>query len=238
MVRRKRKTRRGWVICSCWNGRLRWWLRIYLGGWLGTSDACGRSPWQLVPGVRLPRSRPTRRWRASPAASLPPITPTGLPAVPGQRPRLGSTATPSRVVTLPVRKGGPPEGDPESETGPGAHSVAAPSTNPNVIRRPHATRRPEDPRTQCDPTPRPDVPMRPTYRCHRRHRCDPMPPCGMTYRCGKTYRCGTTCRCDPGAPLTRAAAEAFGAVTQRPHRKPAPAGAVCRRAVRIQVRYG
>src|SRR6266511_3235304 len=21
-----------------------WWLRIYLGGWLGTSDACGRSP--------------------------------------------------------------------------------------------------------------------------------------------------------------------------------------------------
>src|SRR6266498_460559 len=98
----REKTGRGWVICSCWDGRLRWWLRISLGGWSGTSDACGRSPWQLVPGVRLPRSRPARRWRASPAASLPPITPTGFPAVPGQRPRLGPTkATPAAVTHRP-----------------------------------------------------------------------------------------------------------------------------------------
>ena len=38
------KDRPGLGICFGWNGRLRWWLRIYLGGWLGTSDACGRSP--------------------------------------------------------------------------------------------------------------------------------------------------------------------------------------------------
>src|SRR6266511_6081621 len=95
MVRCKRKDPPGlgYLLLLEWSPEVV--VAYLLGWWLGTSDACGRSPWQLVPGVRLPRSRPTRRWRASPAASLPPITPTGLPAVPGQRPRLGSTAAPS-----------------------------------------------------------------------------------------------------------------------------------------------
>src|SRR6266511_3245766 len=59
MARRKRKNRPELGYLLCWNGRLRWWLRIYLGGWLGTSDACGWSPWQGGSG-RPPESAQKR----------------------------------------------------------------------------------------------------------------------------------------------------------------------------------
>src|SRR6266540_3429716 len=59
MARRKRKGRPGLGYLLCWNGRLRWWLRIYLSGWLGTSDACGRSPWHAGSG-RPPESAQKR----------------------------------------------------------------------------------------------------------------------------------------------------------------------------------
>src|SRR6266498_2162623 len=68
---------------------------VWVGAWVPRTPVVGHLG-TVVPGVRLPRSRPARRWRASPAASLPTGTSTGFPAVPGQRPRLGSTAAPSK----------------------------------------------------------------------------------------------------------------------------------------------
>src|SRR6266498_3777583 len=125
-----------------------------LGGCLGPTDACGRSPWHRGsgrPAAALPAGSALARLTGRELANgnlhrLPSRT---RPASP-----LGSTATPSRVVTLPVRKGGPPEGDPESETGPGAHS-----------RRCLVYQAQRHPAYRCDPTYRcnrssgPDVPM-------------------------------------------------------------------------------
>src|SRR6266498_4534254 len=59
MVRRKREDSPGLGYLLCWIGRLRLWLRISLGGWLGTSDACGRSPWHRGSG-RPPESAQKR----------------------------------------------------------------------------------------------------------------------------------------------------------------------------------
>src|SRR6266498_6117164 len=39
---------------------------VWVGGWVRRTPVVGHLG-TVVPGVRLPRSRPTRRWRASPA---------------------------------------------------------------------------------------------------------------------------------------------------------------------------
>src|SRR6266498_703382 len=114
-----------------------------LGGCLGPTDACGRSPWH--------------RGSGRPAAALPAgsalVRLTGrelangnlhrLPAVPGQRPRLERTAAPRTVVTQPVRKEGGRKATPKAKPAPVPAPVAASSAKPNEIRRTDVARRTE-----------------------------------------------------------------------------------------------
>src|SRR6266511_4091509 len=109
---------------------------VWVGAWVPRTPVVGHLG-TVVPGVRLPRSRPARRWRASPAASLPPGTPTGFPAVPGQRPRPGPTkATPAAVTHRPYSNPTdetpdiphlPTRRDPELERNPGTQPVTRPT---------------------------------------------------------------------------------------------------------------
>ncbi len=109
------KDRPGLGICFGWNGRLRWWLRISLGGWLGTSDACGRSPWHAGSG-RPPESAQKRG--AFHRIPLPHFRPDLT-----RRTRPGTTkATPATVNTH-RRTATPPT---KGETSPRTH----PSRNP------------------------------------------------------------------------------------------------------------
>src|SRR6266511_2422377 len=115
MVRRKRKDPPGLGYLLCWNGHLRWWLRISLGGWLGTSDACGRSPWHAGSG-RPPESAQKRG--AFHRIPLPHFRPDLT-----RRTRPGTTkATPATVNTH-RRTATPPT---KGETSPRTH----PSRNP------------------------------------------------------------------------------------------------------------
>src|SRR6266508_1994197 len=130
------KDRPGLGICFGWNGRLRWWLRISLGGWLGTSDACGRSPWHGGSG-RPPESAQKRG--AFHRIPLPHFRPDLT-----RRTRPGTTkATPATVNTH-RRTATPPT---KGETSPRTH----PSRNPR------GGTRPRDP---IQPVPRPSSPPR------------------------------------------------------------------------------
>src|SRR6266498_2162622 len=117
MVRRKRKDPSGLGICFGWNGHRNavvanvvGWVVAYLGRlWSVTlalwfrASGC-RAPGRL--GAGAPH-RPRACQREPPPASQP---------YPASVPGSGAPRHLRRVVTLPVRKGGPPEGDPESET--------------------------------------------------------------------------------------------------------------------------
>src|SRR6266545_5929167 len=131
----KRPAGLGYLLC--WNGRLRWWLRIYLGGWLGTSDACGRSPWH--------------RGSGRPAAALPAGSAlarlTGRELATGNPYRIPSRtrpASPARSDKGHTRRGHPPpvqqphrrnarhpsptnQARPELERNPGTQPVTRPT---------------------------------------------------------------------------------------------------------------
>src|SRR6266540_7174500 len=113
-----------------------WWLRISLGGWLGTSDACGRSPWHRGSG-RPPESAQKRG--AFHRIPLPHFRPDLT-----RRTRPGTTkATPATVNTH-RRTATPPT---KGETSPRTH----PSRNP---------RGGTQPRDPTQPVPRPSSPPR------------------------------------------------------------------------------
>src|SRR6266540_3526481 len=137
MARRKRKDRPGLGYLLCWNGRLRWWLRIYLGGWLGTSDACGRSPWHRGSG------RPAAALPADSALAR--LTGRGLATGnPYRIPSRTRPASPARSDKGHTRRGHPPpvqqphrrnarhpsptnQARPELERNPGTQPVTRPT---------------------------------------------------------------------------------------------------------------
>src|SRR6266545_2417262 len=158
----REKTRRGWVFVSVGMVTEMPWLRMSLGGWLPTSDACGRSPWHCGsgrPAAALPAGSALARLTGRELANG---NLHRLPAVPGQRPRLERTAAPRTVVTQPVRKEGGPKGDSEGQTGPGAGS-----------RRCLVCQAERDPTYRCCPSYRGVLPNRgvPPYRKPNRPRC-------------------------------------------------------------------
>src|SRR6266498_3187661 len=119
------------------------WLRMSLGGWLPTSDACGRSPWHCGsgrPAAALPAGSALARLTGRELANG---NLHRLPAVPGQRPRLERTAAPRTVVTQPVRKEGGRKATPKAKPAPVPAPVAASSATPHEIRRTDVARRTE-----------------------------------------------------------------------------------------------
>src|SRR6266511_3618472 len=157
MVRRKRKDPPGLGYLLCWNGHLRWWLRISLGGWLGTSDACGRSPWHAGSG-RPPESAQKRG--AFHRIPLPHFRPDLT-----RRTRPGTTkATPATVNTH-RRTATPPT---KGETSPRTH----PSRNPRGGTRPRDPIQPvpcpsSPPRHPSGDRANPPIPDQPGHRTAR-----------------------------------------------------------------------
>src|SRR6266511_637398 len=120
--------------CGC---ECRW-----VGGCLPRTPVVGH-PGTVVPGVRLPRSRPARRWRASPAASLPTGTSTGFQPYPASVPDLRGPRHLGRWSPSRYGKRGGRKATPKAKPAPVPAPVAASSAKPNEIRRTDVARRTE-----------------------------------------------------------------------------------------------
>src|SRR6266545_3807046 len=97
-----------------------WWLRIYLGGWLGTSDACGRSPWHRGSG-RPPESAQKRgAFHREPLPHLPGPHPPYPTRYDKGHPRRSPTAARQRHRRKARPPTYPPGEGPELERNPGA----------------------------------------------------------------------------------------------------------------------
>src|SRR6266542_3619254 len=174
-VQAKRPAGAGYLLC--WNGRLRWWLRNGLGGWLGTSDACGWSPWQGGSGrppesaqkrgafhrIPLPHFRPdlTRRTRPGTTKATPATVNTHRrTATPPTKGETSPRTHPSRNPRGGTQPRDPTQPVPCPSSPPVAPVGTAPThrsrTNPGH-RTDRAGTRPRDP---IQPVPRPSSPPR------------------------------------------------------------------------------
>src|SRR6266498_1579377 len=101
-----------------------WWLRIYLGGWLGTSDACGRSPWHRGSG-RPPESAQKRgAFHREPLPHFTPDLTRRTPPAPTKD--TPAAVTHRRTATPPTKR----------ETSPRTHPGEGPELEPDAGTRP------------------------------------------------------------------------------------------------------
>ena len=209
MVRCKRKGRPGLGYLLCWNGRLRWWLRIYLSGWLGTSDACGRSPWHAGSG-RPPESAQKRgAFHREPLPHFTPdltrrTRPGPTKATRGGHPPPHGNATDERR-DLPTY---PPGEGPELERNPGTQPSQPPRPRRRLVTQAGNRTNPPIPdqpdlRTETMPTAWRSTSGGPDQWRPGRSTQHPNPPIRRpSRRCLATEAAGTP-RADPDQPLAR-----------------------------------